>query len=279
MEHPDYGERYRGSAAENYERYFVPAIGRPSAAGLIEAAKLRPGEEVLDVACGTGVVSRLAREAVGPEGAVTGLDVNPGMIAVARASTPAEMDIAWVEAPAEDMPLSDDSFDVALCGMGLQFFEDRVAGLREMRRVLRDDGRAVLNLPGPIRPVFEVFERGLARHVGPEAAGFAAAVFSLHDPDEIRELAERAGFSDVRIDSTVGVLAVPPPEDFFRQYVHSTPLGAVVAGIDADRRATLAREVCDGWRDFVEDGKLRLEVRMTTVVLEREAPPLETRRP
>lgn len=266
MQQRDFGERYAGNPAENYQRYFVPAIGRPAAMGLVEAAQLRPGERVLDVACGTGVGARLAREAVGPGGDVTGLDVNPGMLAVARASTPAEMAIDWIESTAENMPLPDDAFDAVLCGMGLQFFEDREAGLREMRRVLAEGGRAVLALPGPIPPVFEVFERGLAHHVGPGAAGFASAVFSLHEPDEIRELIARAGFDDVRIDATTGSMPVGPPAEFLWQYVHSTPLAGAIAAAGADQRAALEREVCDGWRAFVEDDALIIELRMTTVV-------------
>lgn len=260
-----YDDAYGGSAALNYQRYFVPAIGRPSAMGLLEAAALRPGERVLDVACGTGVVTRLAAEAVAPGGRVTGLDINSGMLEVARSSTPEGTTIEWVEAPAESMPLPDDAFDVVLCGMGLQFFPDREAGLREMRRVLADAGRAVLNLPGPTPPVFQVFERSLARHVGPEAAGFASMVFSLHDPDEIRELVERAGFGSVRVDSRVGSLRVAPPKDFLWQYVHSTPLAGALAGVDDDRRDALEREVSAGWEDFVVDGGMELEVRMTTV--------------
>lgn len=267
MNRLDYSERYGGSAAENYQKYFVPAIGRPSATGLIAAAELEPGEAVLDVACGTGVVARLAREAVGAEGSVTGLDVNPGMLAVARSATPEDVDIEWIGAPAEDMPLPDDSFDVVLCGMGLQFFEDREAGLREMRRVLNNEGRAVLNLPGPIPPVFQVFERGLERHLGPEAAGFAAAVFSLYDADELRDLAARSGFGDVQVDSTVGALPVGPPEAFLWQYVHSTPLAGALGAASEEHRAALEREVVDGWREFVvDDGNLMVEVRMTTVV-------------
>src|SRR3546814_6159009 len=78
-------------------------------------AALREGERVLDVACGTGVVTRLASEQVGATGAVSGLDVNPGMLAVARAATPEGMSIEWHEANAEAMPLPDASFDVVLC--------------------------------------------------------------------------------------------------------------------------------------------------------------------
>ena len=85
----------------------------------MEAAAIRPGERVLDVACGTGIVTRLAQERVGSEGTVAGLDPNPEMLAVARQAAPPEPRIDWYEAPAEAIPLPDESFDVVLCGMGL----------------------------------------------------------------------------------------------------------------------------------------------------------------
>ena len=87
------GRSYRGTAAENYQRFFVPCIGGPVAEDLIEVAHLQPGERVLDVACGTGVVTRLAAERVGATGLIAGLDVNPGMLAVARSETAANISI------------------------------------------------------------------------------------------------------------------------------------------------------------------------------------------
>jgi len=96
-------ENYSGTAPENYERYFVPAIGAPLAAELLDVALLRPGEHVLDVACGTGIVTRLAAERVGADGAdgtVAGVDINPGMLAVARSAARPELGIDWHEAGA-----------------------------------------------------------------------------------------------------------------------------------------------------------------------------------
>jgi ubiquinone/menaquinone biosynthesis C-methylase UbiE len=265
MPQPIYAKTYAKSAAENYERYFVPVIGAPVAADLIGVANLRPGERVLDVACGTGIVTRLAAERVGPNGTVTGLDINPGMLAVAREVVPPGRSIAWYESPAEALPLPDDEFDAVLCGMGLQFFSDKPAALREARRVLVAGGRLVANLPGPTPPLFEVMAQELARHISPESASFMRVVFSLHDADTLRSLATEAGFSDVTVQSTTKTLRVPPPEEFLWQYVHSTPLAAAVAQVDDECRVALERDVTTRCQEFVENGALTFRVNMTTV--------------
>jgi ubiquinone/menaquinone biosynthesis C-methylase UbiE len=97
--------RYSGTAAENYERYFVPAIARPVATDLLRAANLQPGERVLDVACGTGIIARLAAEQVGPTGVVSGVDVAADMIEVARATAaPSEPVIKWSQGDAAALP-------------------------------------------------------------------------------------------------------------------------------------------------------------------------------
>lgn len=259
-----FGEAYGGTAPENYERYFVPAIARPAAEDLLQVAALRPGERVLDVACGTGVVTRLAAERVGPSGSVAGLDLNPGMLAVARSKTPSNLSIDWYESSAEAMPLPDEVFDVVLCQMGLQFMPDKAAALREMRRVLVPSGRLVLNLPGPTPASFSIFEEMLARHIDPQAAAFANTVFSLHDADTVRELMQSAGLRDVKIQQATKTLRLPPPRDFMWQYIHSTPLGNVVSQADEPRRAALEREVSEKWQEFVVDGALTLSVGMTT---------------
>lgn len=116
-----FAEAYGSKPPENYERFFVPAIGEPVASNLIPFAELRPGERILDVACGTGIGARLASQEVGSSGTVAGLDVNPGMLAVARSVTPADMSIEWYESGAEDMPLPDEAFDVVLCLISLQY--------------------------------------------------------------------------------------------------------------------------------------------------------------
>jgi ubiquinone/menaquinone biosynthesis C-methylase UbiE len=253
---------YSGGPAVNYERYFVPTIGAPLARDLIERAQLRSGEQVLDVACGTGVVARLAAERVGGS-AVTGVDINPGMLEVARRADGGAA-IEWHEASAEALPLGDATFDVVLCQIGLQFFPDRPGALREMRRILRPGGRVVLSVPGPTPRLFAVLQQALNRHVGAQAAGFVATVFSLHDVDELRGLLESGGFTDAHARSDSETLSAPAAEEFLWQYVYSTPIAAAVAGLDEDSRGAFEREVVAGWEPFAEGGGLLLEVDVTT---------------
>ncbi len=258
-----------GTPPENYERFFVPAIGRPLAIDLVEAAVLAPGEHVLDVACGTGIVARLASERVGPGGTVVGLDVNPGMLGVARASEPKGATLEWRQADAEKMPFSDGLFDAVLCQMGLQFMEDPLAALREMRRVLGDGGRLLLNVPGPAPSMFEIFADAMGRHIAPPAAGFVLQVFSLHDTEEICRLLTEAGFGHPKATARSRKLRLPRPREFLWQYVHATPLADIVSKADHLGRAALETETVQKWKAFEENGGMDLNLRVLTATAQR----------
>jgi ubiquinone/menaquinone biosynthesis C-methylase UbiE len=253
-------KHFGGSAPENYERFFVPVIAAPLATELVDVAKLSQGERVLDVACGTGVVARLAAERVGDTGTVAGIDLNPGMLEVARSVTPSSMVIDWHQSSAEAMPLPNEAFDVVLCQMGLQFVPDKPAALREMQRVLVPGGRLIINVVGPKPRVFAILAEALAHHIKPETSGFVDVVFSLHEPGELQHLISGAGLREVDIRADTRTLRLPAPEEFLWQYVHSTPLAKAVAQVDEATRAALERDVVAKWQEFAEDGALPLQV-------------------
>ena len=244
-------KHFGGSAPENYEQFFVPVLAAPLATELIDIAALGLGERVLDVACGTGVVARLAAERVGATGTVAGIDLNPGMLAVARSVTPPSMVVEWHQSSAEAIPLPDEAFDVVLCQMGLQFVADKLAALREMQRVLAPGGRLIINVVGPKPRVFAILA---------ELSAFVDLVFSLHDTGELQHLISGAGFREVAIHSDTQTLRLPAPEEFLWQYVLSTPLANAVAEVDNERRYALERDVVAKWEAFVEDGALTLQV-------------------
>ena len=120
----------------NYEQYQVPSIFEPLARIFLHEIALRPGQSVLDVACGTGIVGRLAAPVVGVRGRIVGVDLNAGMLAVARKNAPAGAALLeWRQGDALALPCADREFDAVLCQQGLQQFPDRVVsdaeGLRK----------------------------------------------------------------------------------------------------------------------------------------------------
>jgi ubiquinone/menaquinone biosynthesis C-methylase UbiE len=256
---------YGGNAPENYQRFFVPEIGEPVAQDLLAGACLKAGERVLDVACGTGVVTRRAAELVGQTGKVTGLDLNPGMLEVARSATHDELSIDWVEADAEAMPLDNSAYDVVLCQMGLQFVPNKLAALREMHRVLAPGGRVHVNLPGPRPQLFGIMADAIGRHIGQEGVAFIDLVFSMHDAVELRHLFESVGFKDLLIEAKPKKLVVSRPREFLWQYIHSTPLAQAAMNAHEKVRNDLERDVCPKWEENVEGGNIHFDVVMTTV--------------
>lgn len=269
MRETAFGRHYGSNPAESYERYFVPVIGLPVARELMERCPSHPGERVLDVACGTGVVTRLAAEHVGPDGAVVGLDPNPAMLAVARTAAPAGAGIEWRQAPAESMPLPDAGFDLVLCQMGLQFMEDGAAALKEMCRVLAPGGRLALNVPAPETPFFGALADALGRHLAPEAAGFVHAVFALDDPAAIARLLTDAGFERPEMEATTLTLQLPPAAEFLWQYARSTPLAAALADASDEVHAAIERDVVESWRPFESRSGMTVDQPLLTAVASR----------
>ena len=169
-----------GSAPELYERYLVPAITSLWAADLVERVSPEPDARVLDVACGTGIVARKAAERV-KTGRVVGLDLNAGMLAVARRIGTGGVQVEWVEGSALKLPFSDEAFDVVFCQLGLQFFPDRPRAMSEMRRVLAPSGRLGLSVYTAIEntPVAQALADALDQHLAPGASAIKRSEHSL----------------------------------------------------------------------------------------------------
>lgn len=193
--------------AHAYQKYYGPAIFEPLTEVLVASAAPERGDTVLDVASGTGIVTRRAASLVGPAGRVVGIDINPGMIAVAESIPVPEgsAEIEWREGNGTALDLEDDEFDFVYCQQGLQFFRDRAAGVREMHRTLDEGGRAVVATWRGIdrHPLFSAMAEAEQPHLAALGVDLSRAEleapFSLGDPDELRGLLTDAGFSDVDI--------------------------------------------------------------------------------
>ncbi len=190
--------------AERYHATLVPVIFQPWARELLRRMSPRDGDHILDLACGTGVVTGEIAASGVAAGSLTGVDYNAGMLAVARRkAAEAGIEAEWVEADAGDLPFPDDRFDRAYCQQALQFFPDRPRALKELRRVLAEEGRVAFCVQREIdvNPMLKSQAETLDKHVGPEASAAVRAICGLPDGDEIRALFEDAGFQDVAVES------------------------------------------------------------------------------
>lgn len=201
----------------------VPGLFAPWASYLIRRANPQPGEHVLDIACGTGIVARNVAPHVGSQGIVIGLDVNPDMINMAR--TAAERDriaIEWHTGPAEQLPFPNENFDLIFCQFGLMFFTDRLAALREMHRVLKTGGRVILSVWQRLdrHPFYQAIHEVSRRHLGKSSV---QAVFSLGDSDELRKLLRDSGFQHIEIEPVSITARFPNAGEFLAWEIDVDP--------------------------------------------------------
>ncbi len=240
-----------------YERELVPAIFGPWSLITVSTAALQSDECVLDVACGTGVVTRKVAECINERGRVVGLDINADMLEFARSQpirsgTPVE----WVQGDAQAMPFANGTFDVALCQGGLQFMHDRLAALREMYRVLQADGRLVVLLYEDLQASsgFAILARTIAPYVDPKVVEHIVAPFMLNDKKEVQALFKEVGFVRISLSEETKITRFRSAEYFVR----SRLLGSRIRSLLDDQ--TLERAIREGsaaLREYEVDGELR----------------------
>lgn len=210
-------------AAEVYEQKFVPALFGEWAEHVVEAAGIVPGQSILDVACGTGIVARAAADRTEGRGRVVGLDLNEGMLAVARRIRP---NIEWHHGDAADLPFPPASFDAVLCQASLMYFPDRIKALREMARVVTAGGTVAVQVWGRLesQPGYRPFADIASHHAGPEATNLVSSYFSLGDLGFVVKLFEEAGLEVLNTRTRLGTVRFASIDEFVTAEIEGSPL-------------------------------------------------------
>lgn len=222
------------AAAEIYDAFFVPALFGQFPQRVLEHTGVGPGARVVDIGCGTGIVARAARERVGPNGGVVGVDPNEGMLAVARRSAPS---IDWRCAGAESLPIDDRSFDHVVSQFAAMFFTDRVAAFEEMARVTVHGGIVTIVTWADLGrvPGYDAMVALIDDELGREAADALRAPFVLGDAEGVRRLLAPLGH-DIRMDEIAGTARFASIADWVRTDVRGWTLADMV---DDDGEAAL----------------------------------------
>jgi ubiquinone/menaquinone biosynthesis C-methylase UbiE len=233
--------------AEMYESRFVPRLFEPWARQLVGLAEVKPGQRVLDVACGTGVVAREASIRMRGEGAIAGLDLNPNMLSVARRLQP---DLEWRQGDAASLPFSADSFDVVLCQAALMFMPDPARALGEMARVVSARGTVAVQVWDRLeaQPAHAPFVAVAARHAGPEAIRLLSSYWVLGDRTQLVALLEAAGLEVLDVVTRVEMARFDSIDELVRTEVESTPL---VERISAEVYRDILNDSRDALKSFV----------------------------
>jgi SAM-dependent methyltransferase len=245
------------TAAEVYESFFLPALFGQWALKVADAAGIRSGERVLDVACGTGALTRAASELTGSAAMVVGLDVNEGMLAVARRKAP---EISWRHGRAEALPFERDSFDAVVSQFGLMFFEDRRGALQEMLRVLRPGGQLAVAVWDALErsPGYVAMVELLRRLFGEPAADALRAPFVLGDRDLLRSLFAEAGIAGTQITTHSGTACFPSIEAWISTEIRGWTLADVLDDAQLDLLVHQAQRALQ--RFVTADGSIAFEI-------------------
>jgi SAM-dependent methyltransferase len=244
------------AAMQVYDEVMVPRMFEPWGGLLLDELALAEGEAVLDVACGPGSVTRLAAARVGAAGRVTGADLSPAMLAIAREKPrPAgSAPIEYVQAPAEQLPVADASIDVAVCQQGLQFFPDRVGALAEMRRALRPGGRVGVAVWASIEecPPYATLAAAVRDVAGAElAARLRDGPWGLPEARVLDELLEQAGFKDVWVAHRALPVTFEGGPEQLASVLGAAAIAADLAALPAEDQERLAHAIAEHARPLM----------------------------
>jgi ubiquinone/menaquinone biosynthesis C-methylase UbiE len=217
---------FAGSIPEFYDRFFVPLIFEPYAHDLAELLAKAAPKTVLEIAAGTGVVTRAMAARLLANVRLTVTDLNQPMLDHAKARQPDER-IEWKQADALALPFADASFDAVVCQFGVMFFPDKVQGYREARRVLKPGGRYLFNVWDRIseNEFADVVTQALATVFPDDPPRFLARTpHGYHDTDQIRRELNEAGFANVSIETVSHRSKAPSPRDPAIAYCQGGPL-------------------------------------------------------
>lgn len=262
--------QFTGSIPQHYDRYLGPVLFEPYARDLARRLEGPSPKRILELACGTGILTRELRARL-PKSSIVATDLNEAMIEYALTRPDAATGITWRAADMSALPLPDRTFDAVVCQFGMMFVPDKPAAIREARRVLAPGGTFLFNVWDSIeRNRYARISQTVVERLFPEdPPSFYRTPFGMHDGAEIRALVEAGGFSDVRIESVSLQSQAPSAAEFARGLVEGNPLFTLIQERGTVPVAKVREEVAQALAD--ELGERPVRVALNAIVVEARA--------
>ena len=246
----DQNALFAGSIPGHYDRYLGPSFFEPFAddmAGRLDPARHR---NVLEIACGTGIVTRRLWDRLSPELNLVATDLNPAMLAVAQTKFAQGENVVWREVDATALPFPDASFDAAVCQFGVMFFPDKEAAMRETHRVLNPGGLFLFNVWDSLdqNPVARLAHETVASFFEEDPPTFYQTPFGFYDAAVILRLLQTAGFDEIEISAVQLPCRSQSAAAFALGLVRGNPIATAIEerGGDLERVVqAVAREIAE----------------------------------
>jgi SAM-dependent methyltransferase len=222
---------FDGEIPRNYDRYLGPILFAPYADDL--AGRMLGGRgDVLELACGTGILTSRLLDQLSPTARLVATDLSPAMLVYAEEQVGQSGRVRWQQADATALPFPDAAFDAVACQFGVMFFPDKLAAMREVRRVLRPGGSFLFNVWSSLEDaeLSRVVDQALRERFPDDPPGFLNVPHSYHQPEVILATLEEAGFGDVRIERVEKAINGASARDFATGTVTGSPTKVATQG-------------------------------------------------
>lgn len=248
---------FAGNMPERYDRGMGPVVFEPYAQAVAERLPMTGAVRVLEVAAGTGRLTRHLLSGMPADGVLVATDLSPEMVAVGEQWI-SDPRLTWKVADAMELPFEDESFDLLVCQFGAMFFPDKGRAYREAWRVLKPGGKCILSVWGPreVNPWAREASIALQEFFERETTPFMGLPFSYHNEDEIVQDLQGAGFETVALDWMTKPLLADHAVDFAEGMVTGTPISVSVAERGRSTEACIAA-VADRFRRAFGDEPMR----------------------
>ena len=244
-----------GSIPENYDLYLGPCLFASYANDIAQRVTVSDKASVLEIACGTGIVTRQLRSKLPRSVRIIATDLNEAMLSYAAAKFGPDDSVEWKQADATSLPFADSSFGAVVCQFGLMFFPDKFAAVREVRRVLAPGGQYVLNVWDSLErnELAQVANNTMTRFFEDSPPTFYQVPFGLYETEVVTGMLKDAGFDAIEVSVLSKDAISPSAADITKGLIEGNPIIAEIrqrATADVETiKAAVAKAISDRFGD------------------------------